>query len=448
MENRIRKIVFTLLFMPILMYAQQGNISGSWQGTLDIPGMKLSLIFNLDGEPTMDSPDQGAYGIPLTIEEVTATSVRLSVPAINAKYEGELREGRLVGKFIQHGMPFQLTLSPHRKTPKNRPQTPTDRIGYTEQEVTFINGDARLSGTLTLPKDYSRNTPVLVMVTGSGLQNRDEELFEHRPFAVIADHLAKAGIGTLRYDDRGFGKSTGDIVNCTTDDLKADAMAGVELLRKDFSHVGVLGHSEGGTIAMMLAGEKKVDFIVSLAGMTISGKELLLAQNRDLLMASGIDAELANNYCMVLSDIFDLMTAGKVSGSPTTVVEEVMSSRNITVAPALKDNLQKVVEGNTPYLRRFLIVDVSKTIQGIECPVMALNGTLDTQVNASQNIDPIKSKLTNPRSTTKVYPGLNHLFQHAKTGRSDEYGKIEETISPEVLEDITRWILEVNDSMF
>lgn len=445
MVRVIKCMAFVMVMMlTMTMQAQQGNIGGSWQGTLELPGARISLVFNLDGEkPTMDSPDQGAYGIPMTIEEVTASGVRLSVPAINARYEGELKDGKLVGKLTQHGMPMQLTLSPGKKAAPRRPQTPTDKSGYTEREVTFTNGDARLSGTLTLPRGYSRKTPVVVMVTGSGLQNRDEEIFQHKPFAVIADRLAKAGIGSLRYDDRGFGKSTGDVINCTTDDLKKDALAGVELLRRDFDRVGVVGHSEGGTIAIMMAGEKKVDFIVSLAGMIVSGKELLLKQNSDLLMASGVDKRMAEEYCTVLGDIFDLMIENKVGGSAEKVVEGVMSGRKVMLAPAMRDNMVKVVEGNTPYLRRFLTVDVRQTVREAECPVMVLNGMLDMQVNAAQNVDPIRGRLKNGKSVTRVYEGLNHLFQHAVTGGLDEYGKIEETISPEVLKDVADWIVSV-----
>lgn len=440
MKRLILGVATAILLMPML-HAQQGNISGSWQGTLDIPGAKLKLVFNLDGDnPTMDSPDQGAYGIPLKINETTATAVDLAVPAINAQYKGTLDNGKLVGKFIQHNIPFRLTLAPYRKTPANRPQTPVDRSGYTEQEVTFANGSATLSGTLTLPDNHTANTPVALMITGSGLQNRDEELFGHRPFAVIAAHLAKAGIGTLRYDDRGFGKSTGDIANSTTDTLKQDAMAGIGLLRKQFASVGIIGHSEGGTIAMMIAAEGKADFIVSLAGMTVSGKELLLAQNRDLLTVSGFAPETADAYCSVLTEIFDAMTTGTIAANHSTIVQASIARHQYTLPDALKDNLQKVVDSRTPYLTRFLTINTAPAIGNIVCPIMALNGSLDTQVSATQNIGPIKKHLKHPKSTAKIYPGLNHLFQHATTGRLDEYGKIEETISPEVLADIVLWI--------
>ncbi len=435
-----------LLALSTLAWAQQISIERSWKGKLAIPNMEFTLVFNLGGDkPTMDSPDQGAYGIPVTVDEKTAANVKLSVSSINANYEGKIENGMLVGMFTQHGASFPLTLSPYNGSKKERPQTPAGPVGYTEKEVSFSNGAALLSGTLTLPENFTANTPVLLMVTGSGLQNRDEEIFGHKPFAVIADHFAKAGIATLRYDDRGFGKSTGDVKNCTTDDLKNDALAGINLLRKDFLKVGVLGHSEGGTIAFMIAAEQKADFIISLAGMTVSGKELLLAQNRNLLAAANMDQTTVNAYCTVLGDIFDKMIAGNMDADKKTLVEELISKHGSTIVEPLKQNLQKVAESNTPYMQRFLALSAASLAGNVKCPVMAINGERDTQVDAAQNIGAIKGKLQGKNSMAKIYPELNHLFQHAVTGRIDEYAKIEETFSPEVLADMTKWIKQLQD---
>ena len=262
--------------------------TGTWSGKLDVQGTKLSLVFHLDEEnPTMDSPDQGTKGIPIEVTRTAAGSITIKVPSIGATYEGLWLIKQIAGTFKQMGASLPLTLTPGEEK-LNRPQTPQGPFPYAQEEVSFANGDAVLKGTLVLPEGCSRKTPVLIMITGSGLQNRDEEIYEHKPFAVIADALARAGIATLRYDDRGFGESTGDLVHCTTEDMKNDAIAGIGLLRERFDRVGIIGHSEGGTIALMLAAEKKADFIVSLAGMVVSGKETLLWQNRVSLAAAGI----------------------------------------------------------------------------------------------------------------------------------------------------------------
>lgn len=271
-------ILFLLIgFIAIVTKAQVCDIKGDWTGKLSVYGNEIPLVFHFDGEKcTIDSPDQGAKGIPAQLER-TAMGIKVAVPSINANYEGVNIGDSVMGTFKQHGQSFPLTLKPG-SVKRNRPQTPTPPYPYQAQEVNFRNGDAVLQGTLVTPENVSSQTPVLLMVTGSGLQNRDEEVFEHKPFAVIADALARQGFATLRYDDRGFGESKGDLVNVTTEDLKNDALAGVELLRKQFNRVGILGHSEGGTIGLMLAAEGKVDFVVSLAGGVVSFEKTLLEQ--------------------------------------------------------------------------------------------------------------------------------------------------------------------------
>ena len=245
--------VASLLVMGAM--AQETPEGNSWWGKLSVNGAELTLVFHMEGDScTLDSPDQGVRGIPAKLE-TTAVGIRITVPAINALYEGVYYQEALMGTFTQQGMAFPLTLRKGEQK-LNRPQTPVAPFPYQTEEVAFSNGAAVLKGTLTMPEGCSRNTPVLLMVTGSGPQNRDEEVFEHKPFAVIADALARQGIATLRYDDRGVGQSTGDVVNCTTEDFKNDALAGIRLLRSRFDKVGVIGHSEGGTIALMLAAEK------------------------------------------------------------------------------------------------------------------------------------------------------------------------------------------------
>lgn len=334
-----------------------------------------------------------------------------------------------MGKFSQSGMEFPLVLTPGDVSLR-RPQTPQPPFPYSQEEVSFANGDAVLKGTLTLPKEYNKDTPVLVMITGSGLQNRDEEIFDHKPFAVIADALARNGIASLRYDDRGFGESTGDAVNCTTEDLMKDAIAGINLLRQKFNKVGVLGHSEGGTIAMMLGADKNVDFIVSLAGMVVSGKETLIDQNQYALSQAGYPQKTIDEYCELLTLAFD----GDDSFS-----QKLNAS---SVPMELKQNLQAIIQQvNTPYMQYFLKLDTTDKLRNIVCPVLALNGTNDTQVFYKKNIDALNNGLpSNAHNKIAALDGLNHLFQHCSTGSLNEYATIEETISPEVLEIIYKWI--------
>ena len=465
----------TLTFIAASALAQ----TGTWNGKLDVSGTTLSLVFHIgDSTATLDVPDQGAKAIPVSVKRSAFGSIELEVPSINALYKG-LWTGKLItGTFTQNGMSFTLPLVPGAPVLR-RPQTPVGPFAYVNADVSFSNGDAVLKGTLTMPENCSRQTPVLLMVTGSGLQNRDEEIFGHKPFAVIADAFAKAGIATLRYDDRGFGESTGDVVSCTTEDLKNDALAGIGLLREKFDHVGVLGHSEGGSIALMLAAEGKADFVISLAGMVASGSETLLDQNRRALQMAGMPESETNNYCRFLADAY----AAVVNDMP------LPSPDNYCLPAGLKQNAFILSASlKAPYMKYFLGMNVSDILGSVKCPVMALNGTKDVQVSCERNLSLLRQGLpggysesvpaadsssdlgsgsgSNFRSATaptaetrsvsrsasvsvpenssvnviKAEIGLNHLFQHCRTGEMSEYKEIEETFSPDVLAEMTAWL--------
>lgn len=405
--------------------------TGTWSGKIDVQGAKLTIVFHLDEDkPTMDVPDQAAQGIPVQVERTAFGKLTIQVPMIGASYDGMWLGKQIVGTFRQNGLELALTLAPEAL---NRPQTPRGPFPYATEEVTFSNGEATLAGTLVLPEGCSRTTPVLVLVTGSGQEDRDETLFEHKPFAVIADALGRAGIATLRYDDRGVGGSTGEVARATTMDFKEDALAGIRLLRERFDRVGVIGHSEGGTIALMLAAEKKADFIVTLAAVVVSGRETLLAQNHRALLQAGLDETTTDRYCKALAETFDAVTDGLPMPSPTS----------FDLPAALQQNLAAVqAQLQLPYLRHFVQLDLTSLLGEITCPVLALNGTLDTQVDCTANLATLKKGLpANGRHLViTTCDGLNHLFQHATTGDTTEYPQIEETISPEVLEIIAAWL--------
>ena len=387
------------------------QIAGPWTGQLDLGAQKLTLVLHFDKDAsgkdvcTIDSPDQSAKGIPATLNFISVDSVNIAVPSIGMTYAGKLNEGELKGTFSQMGMKLPLDMKPG-EVKHNRPQHPVEPYPYQTKEIAFQNeaANAWFAGTLVYPEGYKEGdkVPVLIMVTGSGAENRDEEIFDHKPFLVIADYLARHGVASLRFDDRGVGKSTGSMEGATTKDFAEDALAGIEMLRglKQFSKVGVLGHSEGGSVAFMLGAKQKVDFIISMAGVGAKGDTALTAQ--------------ANRT-------YELM------GVPMQV--------NVAQYRA------QVAQLNSPSLNYFLDYDPIPDIQGTRCPVFAINGDKDVQVVSSLNLKGIEKALPkNKKNLVKEYPGLNHLFQHCTTGLPTEYAGIEETISEEVLGDIATWI--------
>ncbi len=400
----MKKRFLTLALACIGITASAQNIRGTWSGELDAGMMKLALMLHVDNDSTcrLDSPDQGAKDIAGQVAFISTDSILVKMPKLVALYGGRLVDGELRGTFVQGLTALPLTLK-QGSLVRRRPQTPQPPYPYETEEVTFTNdkAGATLVGTLTVPADAKC---VLLMVTGSGAQNRDEEVFEHKPFAVIADRLARAGIATLRYDDRATGKSVGGMdANVTTKDFAEDAEAGIEWLRtsKRFKKVGILGHSVGGWIASMLGAQKKVDFIVSLAGPAVKGDSVLLAQNKLL----GGDA------------VKDL------------TIEKLREM------PQIKQS---------PWIQWFIDYDPQGDIAKITCPVMALNGCKDCQVVASQSVSALRRTLPpNKQNLIKQYDSLNHLFQHCQTGLPTEYGTIEETFSEEVIRDIITWVKQL-----
>lgn len=433
-----------LLSCGIICLAQ--SISGSWNGKLSLGPQSLTIVLNIasDGSCTLDSPDQGAKGIPCTAQHLSADSIQIDIPAIGGSYSARLTDGKLVGNFVQMGYSFPLELVPGEAIPE-RPQTPTPPFGYETREVTFANAAAgvTLAGTLTLPQGCDHSTPVVLMVTGSGLQNRDEEIFSHHPFAVIADHLARHGIATLRYDDRGFGQSTGDASQSTTADFGDDAAAGIKYLKSlgQFGRIGVLGHSEGGMIAFKLAARGDVDFAVALASPAMRGDSLLLGQNRLLLELGGTPEPIIDGYIGALAEVLAARVApSRPQGGALAFADSVAAAQGSNLPQAMVSNLAEVLEENNVWLDYFLTYDPRADIAAAKCSVMAIGGSKDMQVPA-ENLEIIKSLLpTDERNMIKVYDGLNHLLQHCATGSPMEYNAITETISPEALQDMALWI--------
>ena len=439
--------------------------AGTWVGTLNAGGVVLRIVFNVTVSngtlaATMDSPDQGAKGIPVSRIETQDGAVTFEVKAAGAFYSGKLSAdyGSIDGAWNQGGRSFPvLLMKTEGPFTLERPQEPKPPFPYAALEVKFAGKAAgvELAGTLTVPKGQGP-FPSVVLVSGSGPQNRDEELMGHKPFAVIADYLARNGIAALRYDDRGIGGSKGDFAVATTLDLADDAEAAFSFLsgrpEVDPKCAGIAGHSEGGLIAPIVAARNpSVAFLVLLAGPGLPGDRLLVAQGEALAAASGANQdriawsrELNKKLyaiAMKQGDAEALAAEAKkayVDGIESSGLlspkekEEALKNADLTVRQIL-----------TPWYRTFLALDPAAYLAKVRAPVLALNGTKDLQVPWEENLAAIKSALAaggNTGSRTVELQGLNHLFQHARTGLPDEYGTITETFAPEALSLIAEWI--------
>ena len=420
---------------------------GSWVGTLNM-GMELRIVFNIEMNQgktltysgTMDSPDQGVNGIPCTTVEVKDSVLSIDISGQIA-YHGRYNEetGKIEGTFEQNGMSFPLELSKVKaeKAGNNRPQTPQPPFPYDEEEVTFTHDGVTLAGTFTKPAKGAKH-PAVVLVTGSGPQDRNETIMEHKPFLLIADYLTRQGIAVLRYDDRGVGRSSIATGYETTIDLAQDAIAAVRYLRSrddiNASKVGIIGHSEGGLIAMINAAEypKEVSFIVSLAGPALKGKDLMIAQNLMIVESQGIEP------------------TAQLKEEITSIFTAIDESKDLA---SLRAELQAMLGSNPQYSRQIptltspayvamIKMDPTPYLKKIKCPMLALNGDWDSQVAATENLAIIKQHVK--RAEVKRYERLNHLFQTCENRtQSMAFGQITETMAPQVLADLAAWLLRV-----
>jgi fermentation-respiration switch protein FrsA (DUF1100 family) len=440
--------------------------AGFWQGVLKIGPVELRIGLNVTAKPdgaltaTLDSPDQGAKGMPIDEINVKDAEVKLELKKIEGRYEGKLSDDgkELVGTWKQRGAEYPLTFKRLDMAPVYaRPQDPKKPYPYADEEVTFENKNAgvKFTGTLTLPKGKGP-FPAVVMITGSGAHDRDEALMGHRPFLVIADHLTRHGVAVLRYDDRGVGGSTGDKMAVTSEDLAGDVQAAVAFLKGrseiDPKKIGLIGHSEGGLIAPMAAAKSDdVAFIVLLAGPGLVGEEVLYRQAELFARAGGTDDAKVARKRATQEKTFAIVKREKDDKAARTQIEALLQEETAK----LSDDEKKEAERNkgaveaqvklvlTPWFRFFLTYDPAPTLLRVKCPVLALNGERDLQVPPKANLDAIKKALKdggNKDATVKEMPKLNHLFQTCETGALSEYAKIEETFAPAALEEISGWI--------
>ena len=445
------------------------NVTGRWTGKLQVPGGELTLVLRIQDGPDgkllafMDSPDQGADNIPCDSVVYSEPHLKVVIASIGGRYEATLDGDTLRGQFIQGGLSLPLVLTPSAEEDRStlRPQEPKPPYPYQVEEVRFVNstdGDT-LAGTLTLPTSPGPHRAV-VMITGSGPQDRDERIMNHRPFLVWADALTRLGIAVLRYDDRGTGASTGNFSEATTADFARDVEAAVDYLRSrkeiDNQRIGLIGHSEGGIIAPMVAVSrpKDVSFIVLLAAPGLRGDSILLMQSEVISRRSHTPDSIREATTQLNRSLFALLVP------PTTDEEALRQSLAEVLRDAFFDgplappmsheqvelaiNLEMEML-TAPWMRDFLRYDPVPMLSRVQCPVLAVQGSEDVQVPAAANLPIVEKALTlhgNKAVTVKEFPGLNHMLQHCQTCLPDEYGEIRETVSPEVLQFVGEWIMK------
>ena len=447
-----KHIIFIFLVLATLQ--SNAQIEGYWKGQIKLGAQELEMAFDIKAidngfSATLDVPAQGAFDIPVDETVFQENRLNMTMSAMGATYSGMLKESRIEGEFTQHGMTFPLNLEKGSKEAKQvRPQDPQPPFDYRVTEVSFTNEKEgnTLTGTLTIPKGKGP-FPAMVLVSGSGQQNRDEELMNHRPFWVIADYCARHGIAVLRYDDRGMGGSTGEVENATSLDFSYDAEAAFDFLRKqkhiDASRVGILGHSEGGIINFMVSARRpEVAFLVSLAGPAVNGIEVLKEQQVAILRASGMTEEMIAFSQNSNRQLFDIVESSNDREEADSLMRQLVKGWGYN-----EELTEQTVSGMTmPWMYYFLKYDPTEAIVKTNCPALLLNGSKDLQVIASQNL-PAYEKIIAEHGKTNLtlheMPDLNHLFQHCETGAIEEYATIDETISPEVLEMIVGFVKKI-----
>ncbi len=442
---------------------------GNWEGVLHAGAIELRFGFTIktNAEGVLSgmalSIDQGNAEIPISKGSFAKNEVKLSMPKVGASYTCTLNEkgDEFTGTFQQglNKLPLKLKKVDAITVPK-RPQEPKAPFPYKAEEVSYENTAAKvkLGGTLTIPPGKGP-FPAVLLITGSGQQDRDESLLGHKPFLVLADALTRRGIAVLRVDDRGIGKSTGDFSQSTTFDFADDTQAGVEFLKTrkeiDPQRIGLIGHSEGGVIAPIVATKSKdVAFIVLMAGTGLTGEEIIYMQARLISLAGGAKKEDVDRGMVIQRKLFALVKAEPPSNELVIKLKALLKSELANMTESEKKDLEKqggeaAVETQlavfaSPWFKTFLIHDPRPVLAQVKCPVLAINGELDLQVPCKENLDAIRDALENAghkEHTIKSFPKLNHLFQTCKTGAPTEYAKIEETINPEVLKTIGDWIL-------
>jgi uncharacterized protein len=469
MKRFIYIILSVLLLYSLPLLSQDHNFAGNWLGNLKVGTvslrivLKISKIDSVNYKAILNSPDQTDKDIPIDGVKVEGDKIMLSVKMIGGSYNGKMVDSVIGGTWSQSGRDFPLSFSKIDKPVQlNRPQNPKKPYPYKEDEVIVINkgADVKLAGTFTYP-EIGNKFPAVVLITGSGPQDRDEALMGHKPFLVLSDYLTRHGIAVLRCDDRGIGKSTGNFSSATTKDFASDILSCVEYLKSrkevDKKNIGLIGHSEGGIIAPMVAVKSTdVAYIVMMAGSGIDGEKILELQSRLIAKAEGESDENINKMMQFNTKLYKIAIEEKDSSKAVAKMNKVLDDFYYTIndsAKSLPENSRENLHRQTaallsPWFRFFLTYNPKENLSKLKIPVLALDGENDLQVPPKENLAAIEDALKkagNKNYKIVEFPKLNHLFQKSVTGSPTEYGKIEETIDPVVLSTITDWILRVTN---
>ncbi len=454
------KLHVTLLLLFTFLTVNAQTFQGDWYGKLDV-GVKLPLILHVQQikknkyDCQIDSPSQKSFGLKAAVVKVKKDSIFMEFKSLSATYRAKAVEGGLNGTFTQFGASYPLNLVPDSAAiaPPKRLQQVKAPFPYNVEEVTFKNekDNVTLSGTLTYPK-VGTSFKTVILVTGSGPQDRNEEMLDHKPFLVIADYLTRNGIAVLRYDDRGVGKSTGSFSKSTIYDFKRDASSAIAYLRtRSFvnqKYVGIIGHSEGGMIAEMLAAEEPriVNFAIFLAAPAVPLDSLMVQQNRDVLASSKMTEEEIDTYIQGMEVLYKRLKIDDNCNQACLL--ELMKENFADYDKNPMQYLGMATQLSSDWFREFLRFEPATYLEKITVPVLALNGNKDVQVKGEPNLKAISiglDKAGNNNYQTILYPNMNHLFQPCETGAVSEYQDIEITFSEKALKDITNWILIVGE---
>jgi len=470
----LRRSLSVLLFLAAAMFVgcpgeSYDAIVGQWNGMLDVSVTQLRIRFNFSVEEgklvaTIDSPDQNATRIPVQEVSWDGGRVKMKAMTIYAEFEGEVGEDSVLrGTWKQGQQEFPLALA---RVPERaafaRPQDPGDSVPYlVDDNVRFENRPARISLSATATRPEPEGVyPGVMLISGSGPQDRNSEVFGHRPFAVLADHLTREGVFVLRYDDRGVERSGGKFEEATPDDFASDVNAGVRYLERrkdvDDGRIGLIGHSEGGILAAMVASQaKEVKFIVLLATPAVPGEQTLYLQGEALMRANGASEEAISGNQRIQRAIFDVVkqglepdetyrrVVGAIEEEMAKLPEETQQLLSAELTPQAVDAQARAV--STEWFRDFITFDPADALRKVKVPVLALYGGKDLQVPPGPNVEALRAAMRragNSDLTVVELPGLNHLFQTADKGTVDEYSRIEETFAPAAMDAVADWIDE------
>ncbi|MFC4126430.1 alpha/beta hydrolase family protein [Nocardia rhizosphaerae] len=450
------RVLVSVLFVVVALVAgcsqaaeekAEPTVFGQWHGDIAGPGQPIAVgvTFAEDGSATIDIPLQGVRAAPLKDVRTEPDRVEFTMPDVpgDPAFHGKLDGEQLTGEWAQSGQTAPLVLSRGPVPGTARPQDPVPPYPYRSEDVSYASGDITIAGTLTEPEGDGP-FPAILLITGSGPQDRDESLMGHRPFLLLADTFTRAGYAVLRTDDRGVGGTGGDLSQSTYPELADDAAAGVAFLRArpeiDPAKIGLFGHSEGGYLAPLLAArpDSGVAFAILMAGPSVVGADVLIEQNKIIMAAEGAPQSEIDAQVDYLTRWTGLLRAGDTAGA-----QAFAEQHNQTLPEDQRAPQEAIDSFNTPYMTAFVTYDPQPALAALRIPVLAFFGGKDLQVPATQNEGPMRANLAAaPASTVHTFPGLNHLMQPTETGKPSEYATIETTIDPTVLTYVTDWLTE------